>query len=176
MIKSRSKVPKFVTYCGLNLIRGSLRRKCGYDVLSCSPIDLIDSIRTPSLFIIGEKDDMVLYRKFLKMFEKSRADKKKLIVQIDAGHPDARTEECIDQVLDFINADMLTESEMQQDNLSNGEKKASIDDIFGDSTKSQIHSNGNSPMFSRKTLDSEEKEKVLESSKKDILEKQGVAD
>lgn len=176
MIKSRSRVPKFVTYCALNLVRGGLRRKCGYDVLSCSPIDAIESVQTPSLFIIGEKDDMVLYKKFLKLFEKCKSNKKKLIVELNAGHPDSRTEECIDQVLDFINADVLTESEVDQGNLSEGEKKASLEDIFDDSTKSQIPSEGHSLLLEKKTLELGEHERKLGPGKEDILGKQGVAD
>ena len=73
---------------------------------------------------------MVLYKKFLKMFEKSQADKKKLIVEIDAGHPSARTEECIDQVFDFLGVNQLTESEMGQDKLSEALKKESLTDVF----------------------------------------------
>lgn len=176
MIKSRSKIPKFVTYCALNLARGSLRRKCGYDVLSSSPEEAVRAIRTPSLFIIGEKDDMVLYRKFLKMFEKCRADKKKLIVELDAGHPSPRTEECIDQVLDFIKADSLTTSEVGQGNFSRGEQKDSLEEIFGESTRSQIKSGGPSPVFSKKMLGSGKQDQLLGSGKADFEDRQGVAD
>ena len=130
MLKSKSGIPKFVSYCALTLIKGSLKKKCGYDVLSSSPIDAVSAIKTPSLFIIGDKDDMVLYKKFLKMFEKCKADKKKLIVEIDAGHPDCRTEECIDQIMDFLGVDDLTKSERNPGNIPQGEKKDSLSHIL----------------------------------------------
>lgn len=176
MIKSRSKVPKFISYCALNLVRNSLRRKCGYDVLSCSPIEAIESVRTPSLFIIGEKDDMVLYKKFLKMFEKCKSNKKKLIVELNAGHPDSRTEECIDQVLDFINADSLSESEMEQGNLSQGEKKASLEDILNGSLKSPIPSKKNSQVLTKTTPETDDTDSKLEPEKDGNLGKEEVAD
>ena len=130
MLKNKSKIPGFVSYCALSLIRSSLKKKCGYDVLSSSPINAISSIKTPSIFIIGENDDMVLYKKFLKMFEKCNSHKKKLIVEIDAGHPDSRTEECIDQIMDFLNVDSMTNSELDSVEFGDGNIKASLSKIF----------------------------------------------
>jgi hypothetical protein len=142
MLKSKSKIPKIVSYCALSLIKGSLRRKCGHDVLSCAPIDHVKNIKTPSLFVIGDKDDMVLYKKFLKMFDKCNATQKKLVVQIDGEHPSTRSEECIDQIFDFMNAEKLTESEMKQGRFSDAENKGSLDEIFYDT-----------PSISKKTLE-----------------------
>ena len=163
MLKNKSGIPKFVSYCALSVIKGSLKKKCGYDVLSSSPIDAISAIQTPSLFIIGDQDDMVLYKKFLKMFEKCKANKKKLIVEINAGHPDCRTEECIDQIMDFLDVETLTKSEMKPQSLDQGEKKDSIAHIL-DST------NVSEKILNKESINENKVEKVDEIEDDDIEE------
>jgi hypothetical protein len=172
MLKSKSKIPKVISYCALKLIKNSLTKKCGYNVLSCAPIDVISNIRTPCLFVIGEKDDMVLYRKFIKMFEKCNANKKKLIVEVGLGHPDARTEECIDQIMDFINVDQLTESEIKQNNLFENLKKDSILDVMEDSTKSEAQEVDQKRNDSKKMEKDSDDEQIMEEKKEHILDNQ----
>jgi hypothetical protein len=124
MMKSKKGVPKFLTYLVLQMMGGSLKDKCKFDVLSIKPIDKIDTLQVPTMFILGEKDDMVLKERFQKMFENCKANRKRILIERDAGHPDGRSENCIEHAFDFMGVNIrgpqneeLDESDQMEDPL-----------------------------------------------------------
>lgn len=102
MLRNKSRIPNFMSYLALNLVRGSLHKKCGHDVLSCTPQEAIKWIKTPSIFVIGAKDELVNVEEFQKMFKKCGAASKKIIIESEAGHPDSRAEETIEEAFKFL--------------------------------------------------------------------------
>jgi hypothetical protein len=123
MLKNKSNIPNVVSYLGLNLARGSLEKKCGHDVLACSPMEAVKWISTPSFFIIGDKDELVQIDKFKEMFAKCRSHTKKIIVEAGAGHPDSRAEETMEEVFQFFEKNSKIKSVVKkEDNKENSKK------------------------------------------------------
>lgn len=125
MMKSKKGIPKFLTYIVLQMMSGSLKDKCKYDVLSIKPVDKIGSHRVPTMFILGEKDDMVLKERFQKMFENCKSNRKRILIEKDMGHPDARTENCIEHAFNFMGVNITgseNEEADQSDNIDNSLK------------------------------------------------------
>ena len=102
MLENKSNIPNVVSYLALNLSRGSLQKKCGHDVLACSPLKAMKWIKTPTFFIIGKKDELVNLEDFRILVKNCTAYPKKFIEEEDAGHPDCREEETIDEVFKFF--------------------------------------------------------------------------
>ena len=118
-----------------NITRGSLESKCGHDVLACSPMKAMKWIKTPTIFIIGDKDELVNFDDFGKMYENCFAYPKQMIVEPGSGHPDPRSEEAMEKVFNFFEKNSKIELKKRK-----SESKESIPKIFDNSNKSNKES------------------------------------
>lgn len=102
VLSNKVSVPYFASWIALSMIKGSLKEKTGFDVLSISPLEACKTITIPIVFILGDSDEMVGYQRFKEMFDLCPSDKKKFILEIDCEHPDPRSIECISQTFEFF--------------------------------------------------------------------------
>lgn len=84
------------------MIRSSLQKKTGFDVLSCNPSQQMLNIQIPCMFILGDSDELVRFSLFKDMFDSCPADRKKFQLEEDCRHADPRSEKCIRNVFEFL--------------------------------------------------------------------------
>ena len=169
MLKNQSNIPNLVSYLALNMTRGSLEKKCGHDVLSCSPLSAVTWITTPCMFIIGDKDELVQFDKFNEMVQACKAYPKKLIVEPDAGHPDSRSEEAMDQAFEFFNKlSKIVEKEEEVDDLKDILDSGANDEALEVSGKEGVKENVSNVEL--KKTGNDKKQKDSEESKEKKLD------
>ena len=82
--------------------------KTGVKISDAAPIDSVDKIKVPILFIHGDEDGLVPFEMLDKLFDKAVAPKEKFVVA-GAGHADAkRTNPAVyfDKVFTFLEANL----------------------------------------------------------------------
>lgn len=78
--------------------------KTGIKISDAAPIEVVDKISVPILFIHGDADKLVPFEMMGKLFDKAVAPKEKFIVA-DAGHADAKSKNpkvYFDKVFEFL--------------------------------------------------------------------------
>lgn len=86
-------------------VQRSIKSHAKVDVLGKNkPIKLVENIKIPALFMIGERDTMVNQEQYKDMFDKYGADKKGLHYLIETDHSDCRNSEDIFRAFTFINS------------------------------------------------------------------------
>ena len=78
--------------------------KTGVKISDAAPIEVVDKIKVPILFIHGDEDGLVPFDMMTKLFDKAVAPKEKFVVA-GAGHADAKRKNpaaYFDKVFDFL--------------------------------------------------------------------------
>lgn len=89
----------------LDLVMLQIRRHTKTDVKKQSPINVIDKIRYPILFLFGKKDIFSLPKKSKILYDKCSSDKKKIVWFDEGGHSHLRinnTEKYDNVIKEFI--------------------------------------------------------------------------
>lgn len=105
-VYNQNKIPYFITYCALTILKSSIKKETQFDVLSCNPKNEIKKNFIPTMFILGDSDELVKFSRFKKMFDKCPAEKKKFRLEKDCMHADPRSESCYLNVFEFFGADV----------------------------------------------------------------------
>ena len=82
--------------------------KTGVKISDAAPIDSIDNIKIPILFIHGDADGLVPFDMMTKLYDKATAPKEKFIVA-GAGHADSKNKDpkaYFDKVFTFLEANL----------------------------------------------------------------------
>ena len=101
-----------MSYVALSILKSSIKSETGCDVLSCNPKSEIERNWVPTMFILGDSDELVKYSRFKKMFDLCPAEKKRFRLEPDCMHPDPRSESCYLNVFVFLGGDV--ENRMQE--------------------------------------------------------------
>ena len=78
--------------------------KTGVKISDAAPIEVVDKIKVPVLFIHGDEDKLVPFEMLDKLFDKATAPKEKFVVE-GAGHADAKRKNpaaYFDKVFNFL--------------------------------------------------------------------------
>ncbi len=77
-IKAKTKIPPFII---LNLVNAVSKFKLGCYLYDVSPIDAVRQSQTPTLFIHGDKDNVVPFAMHHPLFKNASCEKEKLVVE-----------------------------------------------------------------------------------------------
>ena len=78
--------------------------KTGVKISDAAPLEVVDKIKVPILFIHGDADELVPFDMMTKLYDKAVAPKEKFVVK-GAGHADAKRKNpaaYFDKVFDFL--------------------------------------------------------------------------
>ena len=78
--------------------------KTGVKISDAAPIEVVDKIKVPVLFVHGDEDKLVPFEMLDKLFDKATAPKEKFVVE-GAGHADAKRKNpaaYFDKVFEFL--------------------------------------------------------------------------
>lgn len=78
--QSHSAAPAFAIKAFLLFIANSVKTKAKFDVYKVNPIDHVPQVKIPTIFVIGQQDDVVKPNEFFKLHAKCGAQYKKLFV------------------------------------------------------------------------------------------------
>jgi len=82
--------------------------KTGVKISDAAPLDVVDKINVPVLFIHGDKDLLVPFKMMDELHDKAVAPKEKFVVE-DAGHADSKNinpNGYFDKVFTFLEANL----------------------------------------------------------------------
>ncbi|MBR6350661.1 MAG: alpha/beta hydrolase [Lachnospiraceae bacterium] len=93
------------TFPVLPMVMSLIKKHTGTDVSKTKPIDYIDKVKVPFLFICGEKDPFSLPEKSRELFAKCGSDKKEIVWFPTGNHSHLRfsnTEGFDQAIIDFV--------------------------------------------------------------------------
>lgn len=103
ILKKQKHVPHFISKMILLPVKGSLKKNVGCDVLgSNKPKYLVNSIRKPAVFMIGDKDQLISMKRFKQMFGNYGGKRKFLRIMKGIEHNDFRNEDDIKYGVEFV--------------------------------------------------------------------------
>jgi len=105
LVKTRSKVPKFLVGIVLNIIRRTVKKKAKFDVYTVKPIDYVKNLKVPALFG-APKDDTFVSNQHTKDLYLAHKGTKKLSI-FEGDHNSRRPIEWIVAVVDFLKVHLL---------------------------------------------------------------------
>lgn len=79
-------IPLFPAYQIINM---KVKKRCGFSLEQCNPINSIKDKEIPVLFVHGKKDVLVPYTMSIEMYDAKIGNKNKLFIVEDAGHIEA---------------------------------------------------------------------------------------
>lgn len=94
----RTPLPKLIIEGGLNIVRGTIMDKAQFDIDTINPVDGVDRIGVPGVFIIANDDELVPPAKFKEMFNRYKSKYKKFIM-MKGSHASIRKDNDIKQAL-----------------------------------------------------------------------------
>ena len=104
ILKNEKNFNGLMTKLILMPVQRSIKNHAKIDVLGKNkPIKLVEHIKIPALFMIGERDTMVHQEQYKEMFDKYGADKKGLHYLVETDHSDCRNSEDIFRAFTFLN-------------------------------------------------------------------------
>lgn len=103
LMKKRMKTSGLLTSLAFMYLKNSVKSHTKVDVLGKNnPGKLARFLHTPAVFMVGDQDDLVDMGDFKQMFDEYNAEDKRFRVLTNTNHSDARSEEDVEFVVNFI--------------------------------------------------------------------------
>ena len=102
-IKLYADTNSLTTTVLMQFLKYSIKKNIGEEIIDLNrPKDLVSDLNYPAVFLIGEKDELISQKSFIKMFNSYGSDNKKMRLLIDTDHSDERSQEDIYFGVKFI--------------------------------------------------------------------------
>lgn len=75
-----SSAPQFAVKTFMLFVANTVKAKAGFDIYQVRPIDWVDKIVIPSLFVIGQEDNVVKKSEFFSLHAKCASNQKRLLM------------------------------------------------------------------------------------------------
>ena len=123
IFNQHSNFPSLIVQGAMRILRSTVLEKANFDVFKVNPIEEMDSIYLPALFVSGHQDEIVKLENFAQLYEKYKGNKK--MYKVSGGHSDIRTEDPVfrREVIDFFKAELLATN--LKENLGNQHQQQS---------------------------------------------------
>jgi hypothetical protein len=95
-----SNFPKIFMGFAIKLIKSSVLSRAKFDLEEIAPIDIVESVFNPALFIIAKQDSYVAPHHGQELFDKYAGSKE--CIKVEGDHLDDRGNNCSDQVISFL--------------------------------------------------------------------------
>ncbi len=89
---SNSSAPEFALKTFMLFVANTVKSKAGFDIYKVNPIEYVDKIKIPTVFVIGDNDQVVKKKEFFNLHGKCGSTFKKLYV-VKGEHADNRLED-----------------------------------------------------------------------------------
>lgn len=64
IVEHHSHIPRFILKALMTIMRGTIKEKAGFDINEVNPIEYIDKIKIPCVFVTGDSDYIVKFEQF----------------------------------------------------------------------------------------------------------------
>ena len=93
-------VPRFVVHVALKIVRSTVMKRCGFDILKLRPVDNVESCFIPAIFVCGAQDQFI-HPSHSRDIHQQYAGSKNLI-EIQGDHNSNRPKYCLDTISIFL--------------------------------------------------------------------------
>ena len=101
MVNKNIKLPNFIYSTAIAFVRKTIIKKNGLDIYNLKPIDEVDKIKTPIMFVHGVKDKLIDMQHSVKLFEKCEASSK-IVNFFEGGHNTKRDKIIVKKIMEFF--------------------------------------------------------------------------
>ena len=147
LVKSNSKIPKFLVSMAMMAVRSSISSKAKFDIYDLNPIKKVDQSFIPVLFLAGDNDNFVGCHHTQAIYDKYAGDKEIELFRGDHNSP--RPEDVMFKVGVFFNrtmqCDLIQErlAEIRNEDCEEEEEQINGDEEFIESQQFQKYKEKN---------------------------------
>ena len=93
-------VPRFLVHVALKIVRSTILKRCGFDILKLRPVDNVEKCHIPAIFVCGAQDKFIHPSHSQDIHEKYAGSKD--IIEIPGDHNTNRPKFCLDRISMFF--------------------------------------------------------------------------
>ena len=91
----------------MRLMRGTIKEKAKFDIDEVNPIEYIDKVRIPCVFVTGDSDYVVKYDQFQALYKKFQNKKRMFVVKGNHSDPRITDQKFAMESMEFFKANLL---------------------------------------------------------------------